>query len=389
MKSLDRAGIRTGLEAAGADGWLLFDFKGTNPVALRLLGLAPGTRRIFVYVPREGEAVAIAHKIELGSVEGFEGKVLPYARWEELDAALAATVRGKTVAMEVSARDAVPYLDRIPSGVVQLVEAAGATIVSSAALVTRLTAVWQPSEARDHIEAAEILARVAKRIMAEVIQEAGRATEAGVQARVIEALERDGLAVNRDHLLPIVGFGPNAANPHYEPVAGRDRTLAPNEVVLIDLFAGKSLETVFADQTWMGFSGSQPPDEVARVWTIVRDARDAALDAVWDAARAGRPIRGYEIDRAARGVIEAAGYGDYFVHRTGHSIDLDLHGSGPHCDDYETRDDREVIPGVGFSVEPGIYLPGRFGVRSEVNIYWAPEGPRVTPAEPQRELILL
>lgn len=388
MNRLDRAAIKAGLEAAGADGWLLFDFKGLNPVALRLLGLAPGTRRLFVYVPREGEPVAIAHKIELGTIAGFEGKVLPYARWEELDAALAATVGGRTVAMEVSARDAVPYLDRIPSGVVELVRAAGGAIVSSAPLVTRLAAVWRPSEARDHIEAAEVVARVAKQVLGEVIHEVGTATESGGQARVIAALERNGLAVDRSHLLPIVGFGPNAANPHYAPVAGRDRTLARDEVVLIDLFAGKSLGTVFADQTWMGFSGPTPPEEVQRVWTIVRDARDAALDAVWDAARAGRPIRGYEIDRAARAVIDAAGYGDYFVHRTGHSIDLDLHGSGPHCDDYETRDDREVIPGVGFSVEPGIYLPGRFGIRSEVNVYWAPEGPRVTPAEPQRDLIL-
>jgi Xaa-Pro aminopeptidase len=158
-------------------------------------------------------------------------------------------------------------------------------------------------------------------------------------------------------------------------------------VVLIDLFGGRSLTTVFADQTWMGFSGRSVPDEVERIWTLVRDARDAALRAVWSAARDGHPLRGYEIDQAARRVIEAGGYGEYFVHRTGHSIDRDLHGSGPHCDDYETRDDRELVPGVGFSVEPGVYLSGRFGVRSEVNVYWAPDGPRVTPAEPQRSLI--
>jgi len=297
-------------------------------------------------------------------------------------------VAGKTVAMEISPGNAVPYLDRVPSGVVELVTKAGARVVSSAPLVTGLTARWSPDEARDHFEAAEILAAVAKRMLAEVVLESGRVTESQVQQRVIAALEREGLAVDRQHLLPIVGFGPNAANPHYEPIAGSDRTLEPDQVVLIDLFAGKSLATVFADQTWMGFSGRSVPEEVERVWTVVRDARDAALDVVWSAARERRPLRGFEIDQGARRVIEAAGYGEYFVHRTGHSIDRDLHGSGPHCDDYETRDDRLVMPGVGFSVEPGIYLAGRFGVRSEVNVYWAPEGPRVTPAEPQRRLIL-
>ncbi|MGE0553499.1 MAG: M24 family metallopeptidase [Gemmatimonadales bacterium] len=388
LANIERAALVEGLEAAGADGWLLFDFKGANPIALRMLRITPGTRRIFVYLPKSGPPVAIAHKIELGPLAGFPGEVIGYARWEELDRALERVVGGKTVAMEVSARDAVPYLDRVPSGVVQLVEAAGARVVSSATLVTQLTARWSAAEARDHLDAAEALARVAKAMIAEVVHEVGKATEAGVQARVIAAIEREGFQVDRDHLLPIVGFGPNAADPHYAPVAGSDRTLGKDEVVLIDLFAGRTLETVFADQTWMGFAGKTVPEEVERVWTVVRDARDAALSLVWKAVEAGRPLRGFEIDRAARQVIEQAGYGEFFVHRTGHSIDRDLHGSGPHCDDYETRDDRLLMPGVGFSVEPGVYLPGRFGVRSEVNVYWAPEGPRVTPAEPQRQLIL-
>lgn len=388
LATLDREALAAGLDAAGADGWLLFDFKGLNPIALRLLGVGSGTRRLFVYLPRSGPPTAIAHRIELGPTREFPGTVVPYARWQELDAALRQVVGGRTVAMEVSPGDAVPYLDRVPMGVVELVTRAGARVVPSAPLVTRLAARWTPEEARDHIEAAEILARVARTVLAEVVHEVGRATETAVQQRVIEALEREGLVVDRTHLLPIVGFGPNAANPHYEPAASTERTLEANQVVLIDLFAGRSLDTVFADQTWMGFSGRTVPDEVGRVWTTVRDARDAALETVWSAARDGRPLHGYQIDQAARRVIDAAGYGDYFVHRTGHSIDRDLHGSGPHCDDYETRDDRELVPGVGFSVEPGVYLTGRFGVRSEVNVYWAPDGPRVTPAEPQRELIV-
>ena len=188
--------------------------------------------------------------------------------------------------------------------------------------------------------------------------------------------------------LPIVGFGANAANPHYEPEAGKDATLARNQVILLDLWAGKgSTTTVFADQTWMGFSGRDVPEEVEHVWRTVRDARDAAIAAVQQGAREGRPVAGFEGDRAARGVIEKAGFGEYFVHRTGHSIDRDLHGSGPHLDDYETHDDRALMPGVGFSVEPGIYISGRIGVRSEINMYWGPDGPEVTPAAPQRNLI--
>ncbi|MEZ4456052.1 MAG: M24 family metallopeptidase [Gemmatimonadales bacterium] len=388
LADLDRAALGAGLDASGADGWLLFEFRGINPVSLRMLGTKPGTRRLFVWLPRDGEPVAIVHRIELQPAEGFPGKVIPYARWQELEAALAGTLGGKKVAMEISHRDAVPYLDRVPFGVVELIRSVGATVVPSAGLVTQFTARWSPAETKDHIEAAEILARVAKRVIAETITEGGKnVTESGVQGRVVSLLEAEGLAVDPGHL-PIVGFGPNAANPHYSPVAGSDRTLQRDEVVLVDLFAGRSLETVFADQTWMGFSGKAPPEEVEQVWTIVRDARDASLAAVWQAARDKRPLRGFEIDRAARSVIDAAGYGDSFVHRTGHSIDRDLHGSGPHCDDYETHDDRLLMPGVGFSVEPGIYLTGRFGVRSEVNVFWSPEGPVLTPNEAQRDLIL-
>jgi Xaa-Pro aminopeptidase len=388
LARLDRAALSAGLTETGADGWLLFDFRGANPIALRLLRLKPATRRLFVYLPRQGEPVAIGHKIELQQFAGFPGTVVPYARWQELSAALEGVVRGKTVAMEVSAGDAVPYLDRVPAGVVELVQSLGGRVVSSGSLATIFTARWTESETRDHLAAAELLARVAKTAIAEAVDRGGTGFgEVALQRQVVSMIEREGLQVDPGHL-PIVGFGPNAANPHYEPMPGQDRTLSRDEVVLVDLFAGRTLETVFADQTWMGFSGSKPPEEVEKVWTVVRDARDAALATVWGAAREKRPLRGFEIDRAARQVIEAAGYGEHFVHRTGHSIDRELHGSGPHCDDYETRDDRLVVPGVGFSVEPGIYLTGRFGIRSEVNVFWSPDGPVLTPTEPQRDLIV-
>jgi Xaa-Pro dipeptidase len=383
----DRAALRDALAEAGADAWLLYAFHGLNPVATRVLSLSGlNTRRLFVLLPRDGEPVAVAHKIELASVEGFPGRVLPYARWEELHAALGPVVAGRRLAMEISPDDAVPYLDRVPYGVVELVRRLGGTVVPSGALASRFAAGWTSEEAADHRFAAEVLAEVARAALARAVREGGTGlTETALQAGVVAAAEARGLVFDT---FPIVAFGANSANPHYEPHAGRDATLRTGDVVLLDLWAGRSLDTVFADQTWMGFAGSPVPERVELVWETVRDARDAAVAAVRSAAAAGRPIAGYEADRAARGVIEAAGFGSAFVHRTGHSIDRDLHGSGPHLDDYETHDDRRLVPGVGFSVEPGVYLPGEFGVRSEINMHWDAAGLEVTPRAPQSELIV-
>ncbi|MEO8089466.1 MAG: M24 family metallopeptidase [Gemmatimonadales bacterium] len=384
---IDLAEVREALSKSGVDGWLLFDFHGLNPVAGRVLGLkGMNTRRLFVLLPRTGEPVAVVHKIELQGLEDFPGRVVPYARWSELHEALASLVSGRTLAMEISPDDAVPYLDRVPYGVVELLRRLGATVVPSGALVSRFAARWSPSEADDHRAAAEILASVARETLSAVVQETdGTLTESALQARVIAAVEAGGLVFDAP---PIVGFGANSAKPHYEPHPGQDATLRPGSVILLDLWAGRSHSTVFADQTWIGFAGSRPPEQVERVWRVVRQARDAAIATVRQAAAERRSIAGFEADRAARSVVEAAGFGDSFVHRTGHSIDRDLHGSGPHLDDYETHDDRLLIPGVGFSVEPGIYLPGEFGIRSEVNMHWGERGPEVTPREPQTDLIL-
>lgn len=386
LASLDRAALKATLEEVGADAWLLFDFHGLNPVAGRMLALGGmGTRRIFVLLPKTGDVVAVAHKIELQPLADFPGKVVPYARWEELHAALGPLVKGKTLAMEISPDDAVPYLDRVPHGVVELLTRLGARVVPSAPLVSRFAAGWSARELEDHLFAAEVLARVAKDALTRAVRMGGTGLrESALQAEVIEAMKLAGLVLSSP---PIVGFGPNAANPHYEPHPGSDAELKAGEVVLLDLWGGRSLDTVFADQTWMGFSGERVPDEVDRVWRTVRDARDAAITTLRQAEGRGEAVAGYQLDQAARGVIKAAGLGDYFVHRTGHSIDKDLHGSGPHLDDYETHDDRRLIPGVGFSVEPGVYLTGRFGVRSEVNVHMGARGSRVTPDQPQVDLI--
>jgi Xaa-Pro aminopeptidase len=383
----DRQALGEALTSLGADGWLLFAFHGLNPVATRILKLdGLNTRRLFVYLPRDGEPVAVAHRIELAPVAGFPGRVLPYSRWEELHAALGSVVAGKRLAMEVSPEDAVPYLDRVPAGVVELIRRLGGTVVPSGPLVSRFASAWTEAEAADHRYAAEVLAEVARDALGRAVREGGTGlSETALQARVVAAAEAKGLVFDT---LPIVGFGANSANPHYEPHPGKDATLQPGDVVLLDLWAGRSRTTVFADQTWMGYAGDRPPAQVTEVWEVVRGARDAALAAVRSAAAEGRPIAGFEADRAARAVVEAAGFGERFVHRTGHSIDRDLHGSGPHLDDYETHDDRRLIPGIGFSVEPGIYLPGAFGVRSEVNVHWGGAGPEVTPKNPQQHLIL-
>lgn len=377
--------IQQTLTALNLDGWLLFDFRGLNPVTKRILGdYGMGSRRLFVLLPRVGQPIALVHKIELQPFEGFPGEVRPYAKWEELHAALGAMVKGKKIAMEISPQDAVPYLDRVPYGVIELIAKLGGTVLPSGGLVTKFASAWSADELADHMYAAQVLMDTAKAALKDAVTKGGTGlTESAMQQQVVRALRAKGLDFDHD---PIVGFGANAAMPHYSPIPGEDATLQENQVILLDLWGGRRLGTVFADQTWMGFSGKTVPAKVQEVWTTVRDARDAAIKLVLD--RAGKePVYGYQADDAARAVISKAGYGDYFVHRTGHSIDRDLHGSGPHLDNYETHDDRELIPGAGFSVEPGIYLTGDFGVRSEINMIWAPDGPRVTPAAPQQELI--
>jgi len=297
--------------------------------------------------------------------------------------------------MEVSPQDAVPYLDRVPHGVVQLLEGFGARVVSSAPLVSRFAARWSAVEAAGHRRAAQALAEIAREALIWAGRETARGAEVRevtLQQRVVEAIGRAGLVT--DHP-PIAAFGANSAMPHYEPHAGADLRLQAGQVVLLDLWGGPSLGSVFADQTWMGFAGRAPDAEVRKVWHTVQAARDAAVALLrerWHRpgkGEGGRVPTGAEVDDAARAVVRAAGYGEYFVHRTGHSIDRDLHGSGPHIDNFETADERALVPGVGFSVEPGIYLPGRFGMRSEINVFMDETGPEVTPPAPQQELLLV
>lgn len=392
LADFDFPALPAALREVGADAWLLYDFRSVNPIAVRVLGVEGlATRRLFVLLPSEGPPVAVAHRIELGPLGGFPGEVRPYASWPELHRHLGELVRGRTVAMEVSPEDAVPYLDRVPWGVVELVRRLGARVVPSGALVSRFAARWSAAELAGHRRSAEALARIAREALVWAGQETARGAEVretGLQARVLEAITREGLVT--DHP-PIVAFQENSADPHYAPRAGADRRLEAGQVILLDLWAGPAPGTVFADQTWMAFTGRSPDAEVRRVWGVVRGARDAVVARLRErwSGRHERPVTGAELDDAAREAIRAAGYGEHFVHRTGHSIDRELHGSGPHLDNFETADDRALVPGVGFSVEPGVYLPARFGIRSEINVFLNETAPEVTPAVPQAELWLV
>ncbi len=387
--------FQAAIAEAGLDGWLLYDFRGANPIAAGLLALdGMVTRRVFAWVPRSGAPTAISHAIEQGPWGRWPAAWprVVYSGWAELERALGALVAGRRVAMEYSPGDAVPYVDRVPAGVLEMVRALGATVSTSADLVTRLYAVWTPDQLAAHRRAAEHVAAIARSAIAGAARRvaAGEAVyEHEVAAEIRGAFARAGLEGD-DHG-PIVAWGPNAADPHYEPSAARPVRLAPGALLLVDLWA-REPGAPFADQTWMGALGAVD-DRAAAVWAAVRDARDAAVALMAERLRAGAPVRGAEADDAARAVIAGRGFGPYFTHRTGHSIDArDLHGAGPHLDNLETREERALLPGVGFSVEPGVYVPaggGRpaVGARSEVNAYVGEGGLVVTPAEPQRELL--
>ena len=381
------------LADAGLDGWLLYDFRGTNPISGGLLGLGDVmlSRRIFVLVPREGVPVAVTHAIEQGPWTGWPagwGREV-YSSWRTLESTLGRLIGGKRVAMEYSPGDAVPYVDRVPGGVLDMVRAQGATIETSGELVSRLFAVWTPAQLTAHTKAAEIIAGVARgafTLAGERARTAQPIAEHEVQEWILSAFARAGLE-RPDHG-PNVSIGPNAANPHYEPSAAHPQPIREGDVLLIDLWAAFA-GAPHADQTWMATVGA-PTDRATAVWTTIRDARDAAIALLTERIAAGQAVRGADADDAARAVIDGRGFGANFVHRTGHSIDArELHGAGPHLDNLESRDERLLIPGVGFSIEPGIYLPGEFGMRTEVNAYVGDGELVITPGEYQRDLIVV
>lgn len=383
--------LQSVLAEANLDGWLLYDFHGVNPIASGLLALeGMVSRRIFVWIPREGVPRALGHAIENGPWRLWpaEWPRATYSSWRQLEAAVSEMVRGKRIAMEYSPGDAVPYLDRVPAGVLEMVRAAGAVeVVSSGALVTRFYAAWSAEHLASHRRSAETIKTIAHDAFA-LAGERSRTPRPMMEHELVEWMrERFARAALITEHGPSVCAGANSANPHYEASADRPVLIRDGEVLLIDLWATEA-GGVYADQTWMATLGA-PSARAQEIWSIVRDARDAAIRLVQESATEGRPLRGADVDDAARAVIVARGYGDRFIHRTGHSIDpQSLHGSGPHLDNLETREERLLIPGIGFSIEPGLYIPGEIGMRSEVNAFLEPARALITPKIYQSELIV-
>jgi Xaa-Pro aminopeptidase len=328
------------------------------------------TRRWYYLIPAMGAPRGLVHAIERHNLDALPGDKAVYAGRQELDAGLTRILAGmRRVAMEYSSDCAIPYLSRVDAGTAEAIRARGVQIVSSGDLVQRFEAVWTSDQLASHRAASEALYRIKDRAFeaASAAFAAGRElTEYALQQQMVRWFEDEGLVSDS---APVVAVGANAGNPHYLPGPRGSRPIASGEVLLIDLWGKRAAPgSVFADITWVGFAGADVPADVSRAFTAVVEARDAAVSLVQEAARAGRDLRGWEVDRAARGVLDAAGYGGHVLHRTGHSLGEAVHGNGVHLDDYETHDDRRLLPGAGFTIEPGLYFD-TFGVRTEINVF--------------------
>lgn len=389
---MEIAAIQELLRRQDIPAWLFYDFRHSNPIAYRALGLdesTHATRRWYYLVPREGEPHKLVSPLEAGVLDALPGGRTIYRTWQEREDALRAMLAGLgRVAMEYSPRGAVPYVSRVDGGTLELVRSFGVEVVSSADLVQEAVARWDEAQLRSHIEASARLMAIKDEAFAEVarcIRADEPLTDYQLQQFMARRYAEAGLISDAP---PIVATNANASDPHYQPTAQRAMPIRAGDVLLIDFWAKlDEPRAVYADHTWMAFVGERVPEEPARIFAIVAEARDAAIALVREAADSGRQLQGWEVDDAARRVIERAGYGAYFVHRTGHNIGLETHGEGANMDNYETHDVRAVLPATCFSVEPGIYLPA-FGVRSEVNVYFAGDDLLVTGG-PQREMVPL
>ena len=394
---MDLGAIQAALREQELDGWLLYDFRGSNPIARSVIGFDDsqiGTRRWFYLIPAEGEPVGLLHVIEPHAVKGAPGRVELYRSWRELEGKLREHLGGRRrVAMEYSPGAAIPYVSRVDAGTVEMVKAAGVEVVSSADLVQFFESRWTAEQKALHDRAAQgcLAAKDAGfALIKERLAQGRRVTESEVQALISQRFTEQGLV--SDHPC-IVAVNDHASDPHFETGPGpQDREIKKGDLVLIDFWAKVAGDprAVYFDATWMGYAGPSVPERMREVWEAVKGARDAAVAFVQQAVGAGRAIHGWEVDDVSRGHIEARGFGPYFLHRTGHSIGYLVHGNGVNIDNLETRDQRRIIPGVCFSIEPGVYLP-EFGVRSEIDMFVGEKAAEVTggPAGIQHELLLL
>ncbi len=383
--------MREALREAGLDGWLFYDHHGRDPLAYRILGLDPHahvTRRWWYFVPADGEPRKLVHRIESGKIDGVPGSKTEYSTWQEMERGVEAMLAGaQRIAMQYSPRNAVMYIGLVDAGTVEVLRGMGKEIVSSADLVSRFEAVLSQTQIDSHY----IAQRKIDGILDEGWREMGRrvraegTNELAMVEWLQQAMRREGLVWEHG---PNVSVGPNAADSHYEPTPASSRAIERGSFVLIDIWGKVANDpaAIWYDITWTGVVDRSPTEQEGRVFEAVRDARDAAIALVERRFAAGEPLAGWEPDRAAREVIAARGLGEFFTHRTGHNIGTELHGAGAHLDDFETHDERRILPLTCFSVEPGVYLPGEFGVRSEVDMLTSATGAVVT-GRVQRELV--
>jgi len=384
-------GIQNDLRAAKIDGWLFYDFRGRDLIAQNILALQPGmrTRRWFYFVPSKGTPKKLVHKIETRSLATLPGDTLYYSAQEELRKNLKKIFgRAKSVAMQYSPKNAIPYVSMVDAGTIELVRSCGPRVVSSADLVQKYEACWSEEQLESHFEAGvaiDGIVRDAFLLAAKAVRDKKPLTEFDLKNYILKEFEAAGIWAEEG---PDIAVNEHASDPHYGPAAESAALICEGDLLLLDVWGKKKTPgSVYYDITWMGYLGAKVPEKYAKVFAVVRDARDAATELIQKHVAARKPLQGWQVDKAARRVIEKAGYGKYFFHRTGHSIGEKVHGNGVNMDGLETHDERHLIPHTCNSVEPGIYLP-EFGVRSEVNVYISEKEARVTGAV-QKEILAL
>jgi Xaa-Pro dipeptidase len=386
--------VAASLRLAKLDGWLFYDFRMSDPLAYRILQISEAgiaTRRWFLYVPARGKPTAIVSAVEQRRLDALEVEKIVYRSHGELAAALRKSLAGaRRIAMDYSPQCAIPYVSRVDAGTIELVRATGVEVVSAADLIQRFEATLSSAQLASHQRAAEHLRRVVDETWENVAQRIANsipASEPWIQDYVMSRIDEHGLVAAEP---PIVAVNEHSADPHYALSRSVNTPIRRGDFILLDLWAKEpGPDSIYADFTWVAFAGEAVPEQHARVFEIVARARDAAVELVQRRVAAGQPVSGREADRAARDVVEAAAFGDAFVHRTGHSIGREVHGTGANLDSLETLDDRQLIDNTCFSVEPGIYLPNKFGVRSELDMT-IENGRAMVSGEPrQRSIVAL
>lgn len=392
--------IQQALREAGLDGWLFYDFRRSDPLAYRILRLDSqsfASRRWFYYLPSEGEPVKIVHRIEDHKLDLLPGKRLVYLSWQQLHDHLGEALKAgedgresvKRIAMQYYPENGIPYVSRVDAGTVELVRSYGVEVVTSADLVQVFEAVWSPEQKAAH----DVAAGKVRRIIHDAFSEIARRTRADeatteydIQQFIMRRFEEEGMT--SDGAPPIVAVNANSAKPHYGPTVTIHSPIYRGDFVLLDVWAKlKKRGAVYADLSWTGYVGSSVPEEYVKIFEIVRKARDSAVSFIRESLKGGQTIKGAQVDDVSRAVIQQADYGDNFLNRTGHSIGEEVHGNGANIDNLETPDDRLIMAHTCFSIEPGIYLEGNFGLRSEINVYVGDGDAEVTGLPIQTEVV--